>query len=355
MRNAIIDFLRTIARIPSLFLGRGHFWKGVREILRGLCRAFRRCIGAEPKPVPARRGCCIDLPPDVYKRPDPLLYAQYYLMKMGLAVTWDNPDIDLFEVGPGGGLGAPVSSSSLLANHPYKVRVRVWNGSYDAPAVGLPVHLSYLSFGVGTVSHPVASTKVNLGVKGSPNQPAFAILDWKTPPVAGHFCLQAQLEWWDDANPDNNLGQENVTVGQVHSPAEFKFALRNEATVERRFVLEADTYRLPTLAPCDEPPLRDARDGPTNRPLTRLAESRQRWEVARREQGYGRFPVPPEWAVIIDPSELTLAAGVEQEIRVSIEPRSAETTGTFNVHAFSFRGDGARDLVGGVTLLVSKA
>ena len=40
-----------------------------------------------------RRRECLPLPDDVYRRPDPCIYAQYYLMSQGFAVTWDNPDI----------------------------------------------------------------------------------------------------------------------------------------------------------------------------------------------------------------------------------------------------------------------
>ncbi len=38
-----------------------------------------------------RGGACITVSPAVLKRADPLIYSQYYLMKMGLSVTWDNP------------------------------------------------------------------------------------------------------------------------------------------------------------------------------------------------------------------------------------------------------------------------
>src|ERR1035437_1506232 len=36
---------------------------------------------------------CAVIPPQIYKRADPMIYSQYYLMEQGLAVTWDNPDI----------------------------------------------------------------------------------------------------------------------------------------------------------------------------------------------------------------------------------------------------------------------
>lgn len=349
--------LSGLGRIPGLFLGRGRFGAGLGEIGRAV---NRRARNGRRRPPP-RGDCCIDLPPEVRKRPDPLLYAQYYLMRMGLAVTWDNPDIRLHEADPSAvdGVGAPVASGDLLGGRAYKVVVRVWNGSYDAPAVGLPVHLSYLSFGVGTASHPVGSTTVNLGVKGSPHCPAFAVFEWEAPPEGGHFCLQARLEWWDDANPDNNLGQENVNVGVAHSPAEFTFLLRNDASVDRRFALEADAYRLPELPPCDEqaPPSRDPARGQEPRRPTRLAESRARWERTLREQGYGSAPVPPGWSVRIEPAELALEAGGERPIRVMVEPPagSGGPPTPLNVHAFALGGDGRRTLAGGVTLVVERA
>lgn len=345
MLGAITSFLRALV---ASFRHPGLLWKGLGEILRAVWRLLLRLLRLRRRA--GRGGDCGVRLPDSYRRPDPLLYAQYYLMSMGLAVSWDNPDIQLFEPGPGGpeSLGAPVGSSDLQPNHVYRVRVRVWNGSFDAPAVGLPVHISYLSFGAGTTSHHIATRFVDLGVKGSSKHPAFAFFDWRTP-EAGHYCVQARLEWSDDANPDNNLGQENVNVGVVHSPAEFSFALRNEGAVRRRFVLEADAYRLPKLEPCPE----EEQPGRGERRLPRIAESRARWERARREQARGAFPVPAGWTVHIDPAELLLAAEEERQVTVSVDvPHAADLPATLNVNAFALHEDDGRELVGGVTLQV---
>jgi hypothetical protein len=356
--NALREIVRGLARIVVLLQRPSDFFRGLRQIARAICRIIRHLVRLEPLPSAARDDCCVEMP-DVYHRPDPLLYAQYYLMDMGLSVTWDNPDIELFEPDPSApdGLGAAVRSSDLEKAHLYKVRVRVWNGSYDAPAAGLPVHLSFLSFGVGTTSTPIASRQVDLGVKGSPHQPVFAVFDWRTPPEEGHFCLQARLEWFDDANPDNNLGQENVEVGVAHSPAEFDFTLRNDAWARRQFVLEADAYRLPELPPCDEEAARlPARDRDAKAAPSRLAESRARWAVALRDQGYGAFPLPPEWTISITPSELVLEEGEEQTIRVSVDPGALESgaEAAVNVHTFAAQ-ENERELVGGVTFYVSGA
>lgn len=353
MANAENALWTALGRIPALLVDVGRFVAGLGEIWRALCRIAGRLWRRERRCPRPREDCCLHLTPDVHKRPDPLIYAQYYLMKMGLAVTWDNPDIQLFEPDPmaPNGLGAPVASSALQPDHRYRVQVRVWNGSYDAPAVGLPVHLSYLSFGVATASTPIGTRHVDLGVKGSVHSPAFAHFDWRTP-GAGHYCLQARLEWADDANPDNNLGQENVEVGELHSPAEFDFALRNDASVRRRFVIEADAYQLPTLAPCgsvEEPAM-------VKRGQSRLAESRALWEQTRANQAYGLFPVPAAWRVTIVPAEVSMAPGEERQIHVAIEPTepAARLPMTFNVHAFALDEAGKRGLAGGVTLQVRK-
>src|SRR3954452_368842 len=39
---------------------------------------------------------CLYLPDRIVHKPDPCLYSQFYLMKLGQPVTWDNPDVALF-------------------------------------------------------------------------------------------------------------------------------------------------------------------------------------------------------------------------------------------------------------------
>ena len=104
---------------------------------------------------------CQKIPPHIYRRPDPMIYDQRYLMSQGLAVTWINPDVTI-ELG-----GVPVDPSSLTPDTTYDVVARIWNGSTNAPAIGLPVNFSYLSFGVGTQQNPIGQTKVNLGERSA--------------------------------------------------------------------------------------------------------------------------------------------------------------------------------------------
>jgi hypothetical protein len=311
-----------------------------RELLLALLLWLRRVLALWRRRRTSRdRGhqlderCGIYIPPSIYKRPDPLIYCQDFLMAQGLAVTWDNPDIRLFRD------DVPVPSSALVPDTLYEVRATIWNGSFDAPALGLPVHLSYLSFGIGAGEHHVGSTSVDLPIKGVAGHPATAVLHWRTPDAAGHYCLRVRLEWPDDANPNNNLGQENTTVRSPQSPAWFEVPVRNAMGYRREFQLTVDAYEQRPVDPCEQP----RKPHPSRR-----AESEARWAVARQTHGWDTFPVPLGWRVTVEPAELVLDALEERVVRVGIEPPDGfRGRKGFNVNGFS---EGS--LVGGVTLYV---
>lgn len=272
---------------------------------------------------PTTTGCVrIDHP--AFVRPDPLLYSQRALIAKGLAVTYDNPDITLFKG------GIPVNSSELEPATTYEVRVRVWNNSLVAPAIQLPVHLSYLDFGVGTQSIPIGSVRIDVGVKGSPDQPGFATLSWTTPAAPGHYCLQALLEPVDDVDFLNNLGQENTDVVAAHSPAIFKFTLRNNTPRPHRYRFEVDSYQIPALPKCKD--VKPARD--------------KNLAIHRRQQ----HPVPKGFAVKIEPTTPSLDPGASVPVTVIVEPPTGfRGSQPINVNAFHELG-----YAGGVTLTCVK-
>jgi len=300
--------------------------------LRELCRIAwqllarwlkRQChFGKVPTP-----RTCVPINDPAFVRPDPLIYDQYYLSKLGLSVTWDNPDIQLFLN------GNPVSSSQLLAGTTYEVVAQIWNNSTDAPVVNMPVVFSFLEFGVGTVSVPIGSTRIDLGVKGGPNCPCSATMLWTTPTTPGHYCIQVQLQPADDTNPDNNLGQENTEVGVAHSPAVFTFTLRNDTDLAHTYHFLLDAYQPGTPEPCDgSDPTRDRR--------TRLARHAR-----------GAQPVPPGWQIVVDPQAPSLAPGQSTPIAVTATPPSGfSASQSLNVNAFHEYG-----LAGGVNLTVVAA
>ncbi|HSC91758.1 MAG TPA: hypothetical protein VLB86_08915 [Gaiellaceae bacterium] len=307
-------------------------------ILRLIRDALARNRDLRRLPVRVRRAApqhCVKISDPAYKRPDPLIYDQFFLMQQGLAVTWDNPDIELQQ----GGVAVP--SHALLPDTEYDLIARIWNGSTEAPVVGLPVQFSYLSFGVGTVSHPIGQTHVNLGVKGGPDHPAFAKVKWRTPHDPGHYCVRAWFTWLDDLNPNNNLGQENTDVGAVHSPAEFTFRLRNDTRRRERYRFEVDAYAIPPPDPCRPRPKRPR--PPRQAPGT--------VEHVPPQHDRRNAPLPAGWTVTFDPEHPVLAAGDEVDVAATVTaPDGFHGRQPVNVHAFTGEG-----LAGGVTLYVEGA
>jgi hypothetical protein len=338
--------MQTLLRIlRDLILG---WFPALIGLFRGLVASLRsrpRRRSTANRDLAGKAGPCVPLNSPVLVRPDPMIYDQYFLAHLGFAVTWDNPDIQLFRQ------GQPVSSSELTPHTEYQIVARIWNGSTDAPVVALPIQFSYLSFGVGTSSHPIGESTVDLGVKGGPNHPAFAVHPWTTP-SAGHYCIQVQLQPFDDANKENNLGQENTQVGSAHSPATFTFALRNGGRVRRTYTFEVDAYRLTPPPPCPPPAPDQARGSDSVRgelsalfmPSAGGTHSILLPPVHER----GHSLLPDGWRVHLNPSQPELDPDEEITVEVLVEP-PPDFVGkqTVNVHA---RSQGI--LAGGVTLLV---
>jgi glyoxylase-like metal-dependent hydrolase (beta-lactamase superfamily II) len=293
---------------------------------------------------------CAVIRPEVYKRADPLIYSQSYLMEQGLAVTWNNPDIQLFDK------GVPVSSSLLKADTDYEIVATVYNNSTDAPAVGMEVEFAFQSFGVGSALTPIGTTTINLPVKGAPGHPALAKTTWHTPTTPGHYCLKVRLVWDDDANPKNNLGQENTDIGMASSPAMFHFPVRNDDTIRKAIHMTADAYVIPAHMKCLERPKK--KDSDRHYPRHRwqnvfvpTTEESADWTLARVRHSMDAFPIPTGWSVDIRPGQFVLAPGETQDVTVAITPPDDfRGERSFNVNAMHGTG-----LLGGVTLIVTNA
>ena len=351
--NPVLQFIqRLIQGLIHLFTLQ--WLADILALIRALIADLRRRREAKDdrrgRPVKCEPRCAT-VPASVYKRADPLIYSQYYLMEQGLAVTWDNPDIQLYEN------GIAVSSNLVKPDTDYEIEARIFNNSIDAPAIGLPVYFSYLSFGIGIQSNPITAVKINLPIKGAPGHPAFAKIPWRTPKLKGHYCLQVRLDWPDDANPKNNLGQENLNVGESHSPADFVFPVRNDDTIAKRIVLNADAYVIPDLPNCDDRPKPAPVGKGTERPTGRVgafippSERKADWNGVRRRHAPSAFPIPAGWTVAIEPKELALTPGQQKNVKVSITPPS----GFRGERAFNVNATYGGGLLGGVTLNVRKA
>jgi hypothetical protein len=305
-----------------------------------LCDIFKRWWRHHQLPDRVRKASeapCSPINETAFTHPDPLIYSQYDLMARGYAVTWDNPDIELRK----GGVAVP--SSHVDPGTEYEIMARIWNNSTDAVAVGLPVIFSYLSFGVGVKVNPIGATSVlRLGVKGGPDHPAFTSIKWQTPSTPGHYCLLVFLAATDDTNFNNNLGQENIVIGKVASPAVFTFQLRNESRQDQAFRFEVDTYAIPAMPMCDQRVVQK----PAVRGRQQLIGAMPPVVPATHDRT--NYPVPDGWFVEIDPNEPQLPPEGETTIKVQITPPAGFTgRQPFNVNSFNRQG-----LVGGVTLYV---
>jgi len=275
----------------------------------------------------AAKSACVPIRHPNYHKPDPMIYSQYYLMGLGLAVTWDNPDIELHKG------GVAVSSGSIEADTDYEVVARLWNISFDAPVVGMPVIFTYLDFGAGTSGNPIGQTTANLSVIGGTQNPSFASVPWHTPKADGHYCIQVKLVWPDDKNPNNNLGQENLQIVKAHSPGNFRFQVRNADPITHRYHVETDTYTIPPLIDCDD-------DKRKNR-----EKEGDQWLKGRNRRS--DHPIPAGWSVACVPEVWSLAPAEEITIEVTITaPADFRGRQPFNLHVFNEHSV----MTGGVTI-----
>jgi hypothetical protein len=268
-----------------------------------------------------------------FQKPDPLIYCQKYFLKLGLAVTWDNPDI-VFRRN-----GVIVTENILLPNTDYEIDARIWNNSYDAPVVGLKIDFMYLNFGIsGAALNPIGSKVINLGVKGGVNHPAHAIVNWRTPPVpVGQYSIQVSFKCVDDLNSENNVGINSIDIVAPQSPAIFTFPLRNETQKQQLYAFEIDTYTLPQRCQYDSKKVPKTND--------------QKWKVIQNIHNKIDYPIPVGWDVKITPERVSLEPDEIKDIQVKITPPdSFKGKQPFNINAKYGNNFNA----GGVTLIVSK-
>ena len=336
--SGLIQFLKWLFKTFIL-----DFWPGLKKFfLFLLWLVLWLCGKAKKKDKPQpKRPKCVPVNHPAMKFPDPMIYDQYYLMSLGLAVTWQNPDIQILQG------GVPVASDlELQPATTYTIRATIYNQSTQGVVVNMPVAFSYLSFGMGTQSHviPGPLPTVSLGVKGTPQGIATAEMPWTTPATPGHYCVQVTFAYIDDINPFNNLGQNNTEVVQAASPAQFSFQLRNAAATRQPFHFEFDTYQIqapPTCQPAGTnkvagSPVRGNYNGST---------------ATGRRNSRGLNPLPPGWTIAFNPATPTLDPNEEITVNATITPPDTFVgTQPVNIHAFA-----NVNLAGGITVMVNKA
>jgi hypothetical protein len=340
VKSPVIACRRAAERLLWWLIG-AYLLVALVAILVALLRFLRACLGQRPRPPgPAKAGV---IPQFAFREADPLIYSQVWLQKQGLAVTWQNPDIHLeLSSAP----GFPVDTSLLSPDTVYRVFARIWNGSIDGAAADVEVRLSYLDFGIGGVPVPIGFDKVDVPVKGATGSPAVARVDWRTPLLPGHYCLQALIVWPYDSNPDNNLGQHNVDVKPLNSPtARFTVPVRNTLRRAATVALTVDGYELPARPVCPPP----GRGSPGPEPETR--DARERARQSRAEHDPLAHPVPVGWQVSFDGADdgrqVRLGPGEARDVQITV----TAPAGFVGRQAINVNGFHGTDLIGGVTLI----
>jgi hypothetical protein len=167
-------------------------------------------------------------------------------------------------------------------------------------------------------------------------------MEWMTPSTPGHYCIQVSFAYPDDANPFDNLGQDNTQVLQALSPAHFAFRLRNSGRARTRFRFEVDTYQILPPPPC---PVAD-----TTRRDRRTARSGGLPGSIRARNSRANNPLPAEWAINFSHANPVLDPDEEVNIKGTITPADTfHGTQPVNIHTFS-----EKTLICGVTIILNR-
>jgi len=334
--------------IESTFNLVAALFRAIPELITLLCRLIRqyagRRKGGEGTPID-----CLPVPPDIYLRPDASLYSQSYLMSLGMAVTWDNPDIVLTDAS-----NNPVASHELAPNTQYTVTATIHNRSNDAPAISMPVVFSLLHFGVGgTTLQSIGTAIIDLPVRGAPGEPAVAQTSWTTPAAPGHFCLQVEAVWNDDANPLDNIGQENTVVGHGRPGDRLSFSVpvRNRLQATRRFNVRLHSYVLP-----ERPLLVETTSvtRPRQETFRQALVDRGRAQLLRRVVAANapeQYPAPEDWEPLLTRETLRLESDETTAVDFSVTIPPTAVAGSLQPFTIVVTEEESDRLIGGVTVL----
>ena len=176
-------------------------------------------------------------------------------------------------------------------------------------------------------------------MKGSASCPAYATMDWTTPALPGHYCVQVSFAWPDDLNPFNNLGQENTQVVMATSPAcsaSLCVTPKQIAkTIGSLLTYSPSGHRRSAPTPAS-PSRRRARRRLVRYPVTQLA---------RQKSAAGGLDVA------FAPPAPTLVPGEQIDVTVTVTPPDSFTGDQpLNVHIFC-----GSTLIGGITSTLRRA
>ena len=302
-----------------------------------VCRRIRSAVRSCHEPDPGMP--CLPIPEGVWLRPDAYLYSQRLLMGLGMAVTWDNPDVMLTDMA-----GNIVGSHDLLPSTDYRITAQIHNKSPDAPAPGLLVVFTLLSFGAGgPPRQSIGSTVINLPVRAAPGEPAAASVVWTTPAAADHYCIEIDCSWPDDAFPIDNVGQHNTVIRAAAANERLLIEIpiwqvRDQVHEGAQLVVALDGYQLPS-----RPLLR--REGEL------AAAFAERIKLANRAD---RHPADAAWVPALSAHSVAMAPG-STSVTFSATVSSTANIGDEAHFNISVHDPADRRVVGGATVIVQVA
>ncbi len=327
LKDLLDAFAQLLREVPAAF----------PRFFKLLIARLRDCWRQRTGPDPAT--CCLPIPAGVWLQPDAYLYSQRYLMSLGMAVTWDNPDVTLTDMG-----GAVIGSHDLLPSTDYRITAMIHNKAATAPAPGLPVVFTLIAFGAnGPKRQTIGVVPIDLPVRAAPGEPTPASIVWRTPPTPDHYCIEVDAVWPDDAFPIDNVGQHNTVVRgaapgqrvQVRVPAHRRTIRAAARTQAMRMQVRLDGYVLP-----ERPLLRGERE-------SREVLMKRIVEANRPE----RFAA--DWNAGLSAQELVLEGDVDA-VAIDFEatvPASA-AAGSERRFNISVSDAASGQAIGGVTVIV---
>jgi hypothetical protein len=207
---------------------------------------------------PDRTGCCIKVPKTIVLDPDPEIYDPQLVFSTGGAPTFNSPDIDTVDIWP----VRPIPALTIT----------VRNLSTKASAANARIDISSSPWGIGMPRTALGSVFVNLARAGFPGDEE--TISYPTPPAliaGGVFGIFVNVVHPFDSDPYNNAGEQTLDGFQTSTG-------------------RSHTFVVPVRNPTGSTQTIDLSAGPAG--------------------------VAP-WTTIV-PSSLTLGAGAQQNVMVSI-------------------------------------
>lgn len=387
LRNLIRMLLGVLGALPLEIAAA--LWRLLITLLLLLLLLLRALLGLLKKlfgkgcEEPNEREKCGEIPPNVKRKPDPCLYAQFYLMSLGYSVTWNNPDIWITLPD-----GTPVSSSALFPDTDYLVHAQIHDASFD-PALATQVRCLYRPWSFNSPDrvpielNPDGTERIVI-VHIPPWSQEVAKFRWHTPNTPNkHWCFQVECYHPDDKNPNNNLGQENTQVlaGQAGQMVQAEALLFNPLEKARKIRIAADAYSIPkgeiqlTLATRTLPLRKKSPfDSLFNLLLTRdaargglktrngyapvwISYAYRGFEQLKKGNSRGEFPLRPPWRATVNgtavgdglTAEITLDPKQLVTVPIVAQIPAGAAVGTRQTLNFTAFGDNGK-VLGGVTL-----